>query len=647
MAIRPTLTAQPARSPDRQSLGSSSGMRLQLDPFALPSETEGRFRMLMVAAVILAWSLSSHWIQVPNILLMSFQLGADYQAEMVRFLEEREFDLEAFVRVAGTRQDVERITELLLRQGVRLLLTLLHLGAFALFAIGILVLEPRRIQRRHRAQPLIHDEAPKAVAAIRELISQCGVRQELNLAWKPGFLDGLAFGRLSKPTLLVAGDPTWQERSFGDLDRAVVLHELGHVANQDIHYREVAWALLISLVAVLSISLATLIYVQRPEPAAVGLLLARIIGVLGLIWGIWAGLIRLREFYADARVVTWGQGRLLRKRLSLPQAFRKNFWMVGGHHPTNLDRQLVLQEPWRLFEVSSWLPLLTGASFAVLLGYAGPAMLDLQFMTAIVFRPLVIGLSQVDFGLAVIASQMEYLTYFVAGMVVTHFVFDALGVAVLRASLADFQHQPASDWGYLRRFKEAFRFVLGLELGFWLTPLGFFGWQSPASMSAWILVASFLVWLWLIFVRSLGRLDLAARQAAPAVGSIRGLRWLSTIQLSFLVFPVALGRLGIGLLWDPSLAQAVKPEVQSVEGLPSFVLMGALGSLFFGCCAFAIVAVSTLGIRFLKLRSSVHRNCATCRQPHSRWRLVGRRCAGCGEALAPWLHPAALSTARE
>ena len=56
-----------------------------LDPFALPDETQGRYRMFIAAAVIFAWSLGSWVVAVPNLYTLNFDLSPkknhEYQDE--------------------------------------------------------------------------------------------------------------------------------------------------------------------------------------------------------------------------------------------------------------------------------------------------------------------------------------------------------------------------------------------------------------------------------------------------------------------------------------------------------------------------------------------------------------------------------------
>lgn len=397
-----------ARRPDRR-----------LDPFVFPSETRGRFRMLLVAALLIG-------INAGSILVMRVD-GPDFARRMVDFAiragevtqhrDPRELTPDQVVKLS--RELPPLAWEMLLDQGSRLFTPLLF-GLFLLgFARVLYVLHPRRIRRRHGSQPLATEQAPTVVSFLRHCTETLSLPQ-LEVETATGLAEAQTFGVRGKEVLLLHGTPDLLEKTWGDTAKTIVLHEIGHVVNGDAQEREKSRAIWIALSIMLALIFFAMgpfalagvarAYLERGAEAAHSELTAVIASLLWaalhlapslLLSGlIWAGLVRTRELYADRRVASWGRGGVLDRMLSLRE--RRNHWWEHsqwwgagwerwGHihtwrqlanaleaaakpferiwrrHPSYRLRRQALTEPWRLFRVSSDLPFVTGFLLSLLI----------------------------------------------------------------------------------------------------------------------------------------------------------------------------------------------------------------------------------------------------------------------------------------
>ncbi|HKI06075.1 MAG TPA: hypothetical protein VKK31_29115 [Thermoanaerobaculia bacterium] len=292
-------------------------------------------------------------------------------------------------------------------------------GLFLLTSATAIYLDhPRRFRRRHRSQPLREDEAPTVVRYLERCTGILGL-PALEVEHRDGYgNEAQAFGLRSREVLLFHGAPDLLEKSWGDLSKAIALHEIGHVKNGDTQAPQQSKAVWAALTALLILAMGMwawffLLDLRRSyrtggATAALSLLgdIGRSVPHLGwrmaamllLIRLIWVGLVRTRELYADRRVASWGSERTLDRMLRLPEP--GNFWersrwweaawsrwgeLDGWErvartadwmgrwieplyrpHPTNLIRREALKDPARLFRVSPVLSFVTGVLLSIL-----------------------------------------------------------------------------------------------------------------------------------------------------------------------------------------------------------------------------------------------------------------------------------------
>ncbi|MFP3939284.1 MAG: hypothetical protein ACLF0P_03160 [Thermoanaerobaculia bacterium] len=642
----------------------------ELDPFALPTETDGRFRMLVAAALVLAWGTAA--AVAPGLVISDRDLEPSPEE---REIAERAMaggitslsaaELGAVVETGTGGRSAELLGRWLARMGASILLVLTTAGgAWLLYRT-----HPRWRGLHRRVGPLTPETAPGPVRELRRLIDREGLPRGVTLGHLPGrSFDGLTFGPPGRETVALTCPRDLLEPAWEELMRPVAYHELGHVANGDVRNQEASLALWIVVGALLLPLTVYSLTRSSPEalPETTGLLghaagagagadLVRDAVFLGVIWWIWAGLLRVRELYADARVVAWGRKESLLRRLRLPdgRSGSRPFRVLAGlaesrpwlgraldairevglyHHPTNARRARAVRDPRPLFRVSYGLAFLTGLLLTTVVARGELAAFDLVLMAraAGTFLALLFGSWGILLVAGVLLGGLSLLAYLVTG---------ALGVQVQRQAVADLAAGRRSDWGYLRLGRPAASFALGVEAGLLLTPASFLLAPVPAVyVLAWLAGFAALTWSWLAYVHAMSRFFLGSALGAQVPR--RRQVWLgriSAVLLAVLYSPALAVRLTLHRSGD--LAPGHAAGVSGGDSVEAFVYTYVLTTIVVMVAALAIYSLaglaSTLFAAFRLARGRPA--CPTCGEAPAPRLVVGRRCDGCRASLAPWL----------
>lgn len=648
-----------------------------LDPFVFPAETKGRFRMLVAAALAFAWSLSAWIVDVPNLYTQVSRVEPEVQKALDKLRRGTSITREDIVLVSESAV-AKRVVRVTLFQAARIALSFVVLAVFGLGTWALYSLHPALQRRRHKTHPLT---APDAGTEIRRLADLAGLSSDLGLERKTaGLVDGVAFGRRGREVIALAGNRQILERPWNDFTRAVALHEMGHVVNDDIRSREISravWVVLPALaaIAVAGVAFASLVYgeVRFPifQPTALAVDVAveddtfflntivKTAATFFVVWWIWAGLIRAREHYADHRVSSWGFKRPLLLLLQLPE-FSQSWWhrlRLGKRvyeycrhrpwwgswtslwqrhgwrrHPSKAARVNALREPTVLFRTGPDLAFLTGLLLALLGAQLTPLSTDLTLLAALLGTPLFLlfGPLALLVFLAIALGVTLAVTWLITG---------ALGVQVQRQAVADLVTRPHHEWGYLRLSTTALLFALGLETGLLISPFGPFSTtRSPWWVLAWLLGFTLLIWMWLLFLRATTRLLLGGQTGASLPKWTE--RWLtgsSMFLLTVLLWPALAFRLTIEVGGDSARLWTLTPVYSTPTEAFAYIFAGTSLILLF--CGFVFyVVVGSLSILGAALRLFNQRaRCPQCLTETPSKLIVGRRCADCGAALTPWL----------
>jgi hypothetical protein len=669
--------------------------RPALDPFVFPSETKGRFTMLIMAALAFGANLgiflhAAIFGNAQFIALTARALSAIQQWRGKSVLDASAAELKTFAQqqTIFARDSLWACAEVLT---LPVLLVLLLIGVAATFYYG----HAKRLRNRYRTQPLTKAESPMVVADLESYAHRNGLSLP-QLEYTSGLAQGHSFGTKGGEVLLLHGTPAMLESSWGEANRAIALHELAHIANADAQEREKAKAVWKAFVIVLLGALALLLaFGIRLSSSA----LIRVLGMLIFVRALWAGLIRTREFYADWRAASWGAGPALMGLFDLPegennpweryrwwwQAWERwgdrVWWRAGGEaldwcwrlarwslqlHPSFSTRGKVLRNPARLFRISPDLSLLTGALLTIVM--VGSLLIIVNALLVVgavfalfqsaVFRflaDLPLGTTR-DLLLvgAMVTLSLLLLTALTSVLLIpSYLITRTIGVQLQRNAAAGLATGEVKGWGYARLLPAAFLLSIGVETGLHIAPFSPFtsaSHESWAAIPVWLVGFTILLWLWLAYVHGLSRMLLGSYAGRKRPRNRQALVTLSSVALlTVLYWPALLARLTLQLL---PLAHAggrlpfnMEPRRVFAYGFfftTLIVLVFAL--LVYLTWILASMALMRIGLMRRKKR------CPTCGEEIVYILNLGRRCRGCNEILGPWIflcdQPAAPESGR-
>lgn len=381
-----------------------------INPFALPSDTDARFALL-VAAVIGSSIFIFHAIYNTVTALTGEyrRLVASCQPLLTRGTGD------AFARnaaFASCLAPYNRATAAWIIVGVVLLLAVAFLAYW---------LYPSWKIRRDLLEPFTGDDDPELVDEVRQLAADAGLRvvPTILTTFDPS-PSGLAFGHRGRGYLLLNAGLLFLFRRDRPAFRAIVLHELGHLRNGDVDktFLSIGAALAFGLVALIPFVLSLI--VDFVGSGDIGYDLAyvvnvfwRVVALSALVYLILASLLRTREYYADARAsaVDHPDGALRRVLSGLvepPPRFRG----MGSLHPAPADRVAAVDDPRRLCHLGVGVAIATGVTATV--GFPNLTML---------------------FSLLLTGSGATFLAEIFAGLIFGALIAGVVGFAVWRSAL--------------------------------------------------------------------------------------------------------------------------------------------------------------------------------------------------------------------
>jgi len=345
-----------------------------LDPFAFPPETNARFNLLIFGAVITVLSLSlTMWA--------TMTLGSNLN---------RLANLESG---APTLIENWRIVLFVLGAPVVCGLTVLALLGLAYYKYRK---HPERIIAQKRLEPLKPERDQKFIASVESLAQETGLKTMPEvLVGPPRAQDGQAFGFRDRPILRLGPNLKLMrlKKEFEPVYRAITLHEMAHIYNEDVqrsYFAEATW----SALRIVTVPLAALIvlgylpFLWRSEfflwvifiPITILLISLFVAFELGIIFAVLQfirrGALRVRETYADLRAARWGAYSGLVQILSSVREIKRSWWQrLWEFHPKASERLRNLQNPERLFQLTLDLPLSLGFLFGMVLAGGSPLLI--------------------------------------------------------------------------------------------------------------------------------------------------------------------------------------------------------------------------------------------------------------------------------
>lgn len=631
-------------------------LKRRLNPFALPAETDLRFNLLIVAAVMMALSLS-HTVTVwlaevlradPDLDPWNYTLGVDNYSfpEALRlFLNGLWIDLPWML--------------------IPLVLLLLVLG----LALVIYWRHPARIQRRKSLEPLTAARDARLIDEVDWLADTAGIEPP-RLTFNPNgkTLDGQAYGFPGRYVIRLGGRLRLLLRKHPAPFRAVVLHEMGHIVNRDVRRTYLAQSIWIAVLVLAALATAVLTIVLFAglatgliEEGVLGyewgqfltvkiptylLVLMQVIGTIWLLTSMRGDVLRVREFYADWQAALWGAGAALTEILRGNQtAARSGFWeRIIRLHPDPADRLAALTDPSRLFQMGPGVPFVAGlllpyvleGALSVLLDWGMPLWRGLEIAMFAVFSPLIQANQAVTIALAWLTIALFLPLLVIVTMAIfllpAYFVAQAVGIQMQRQAILHLLEARRGCGVYLRLLIPALLLAAGIQLGLIITPLGLLAplwndrsWLIVVLAPVWIMAVTGLMWLWLSYAHYFGT-RVVGHQAGvkPPHGSRRVYMVGLTLLLWALLAPVIIAQTILS-----AQTQGTGPPVIPYESVP----------IAAGVAVGLLVVISLVTWARLGLRRTLRRvQCATCGADAPAGLIAGAVCGTCGEPLAAWLY---------
>jgi len=643
----------------------------QLDPFALPTETDTRFVMLNVAAFFVIINLVGF-----GAIALSEMTGLNLNPYSITGVEAvNQIDITDGLdstEMASLRSHLlEQTTGLMYVCAPNLLI----------FAVAYLLFlrHPARLRKQKKLTDFPADD--KFTAHTARLVQVAGIQPEPQLLTSPEIkaAGGQAFGTRKNWVLRLGGGVQMRLLLRKNRPRfdAIVLHELGHIANGDVwrtYFTQALWvtlSLLIILPAILITAAFTLsgragnLADLAAGEVTIGFVIERVLialaqgimffGQIGLsllvIRLIGSSVLRIREFYADWRAVRWGAQAGLSQILT-DEAAKNVKPPLLGFHPSPADRHAALTNSRRLFTLRRDIPLISGYLFTIAFTGLFTFVPRLYFLTTPWFYLFTGWLSnQSDtlhslvfvglLSLAWVLISVELMLVVVGPLIfLAYLISRSLGTQLQRQALAEVAHGERGIRYYLRLMPQAVFFCLGMLAGLYFTPVSIFAplanfieYNGPllrilgmvGLLLVWAAVVIITTWMWLSISRFVAvRLLGSHTRAKPAAWSRRILNVSTGLILGSLLLPFYIAHQQI-------FAWAFTREAIQF-------LVGTLGSTY----AFILI-VSTVLLGIVVVWAAIwprlrKRRCSNCNHPTKQVVVVGQRCENCGEQLAAWLY---------
>jgi Zn-dependent protease with chaperone function len=621
----------------------------------VPAETDIRFKLLKVVAVVLSATLgfllttilASYQIISPPLQLSgTFRPGTNIHENII-----------AYVSLIGSG-----LPWLVLPVLLALLVLLL--------SYLIYWTHPARIRRQKQLIRLAPGQDEELINTVRALEASHNLQPPVTIEidTRHSSTDSQAFGLQKHPALRLGGRMRLLLRKAPDQFKAIILHELAHFANGDVHrvYSALAtWSALLFMVLIPLIFYAILQAATRALQAVrgaegisffslftqifprTGLIIFQTMVLILLTSAILTSAVRVRELYADWRAALWGARDLLinifLKEVKVPIGKHRWGWAM---HPTSQERLSNLKNPALLFDLSLDLPFFTGFLLAFLLAYIkqiGPLVwLVLRGTVELFIIPLkliytyqdsVIGnfiLSVIQAVSLITPAVLALLTaMMLAGVLGT----GTLGTQVCRQSLFQIAHKESGMKVYLRTALPALVFSSGIQLGFIVTPgspltplhysLRSF-WILIALAPIWVIISGLMTWIWLGTGKFYTQQVLAA--STSQVQFNQRFKWYQAAMSAILGVLLLAGMLGQMVFAD----LAMDPSYQTLPWIlfPISMAVAVFTSLLAAAVTWAVG---------MFLRRAGQLKCLSCGRIQDKPGAVGHKCDQCGNELAGWL----------
>jgi Zn-dependent protease with chaperone function len=626
----------------------------RLNPFVFPAETNVRFLLLILAVLMLAVNFGTLVNTALEVLV-----NPEIFVENIDAAPVEPEDLGPTDPLGSMLKSLESLA-------VPGLVVSLIFGVAWWIYRG----HPGRISKKRALQPVPADKYQALMDEVEQLSARSQVSPEPEVLLKPGLrgLQAQAFGLRNRYQLGLDGGVRLLMRKSKDQFQALLLHELAHITNGDIgrtYFADALWRsviyclalpliVTISLVAILGylsalalgeFSINSLLNMILLLPVGV-LVLLFILGLpLGAVAWIRAGLLRVREYYADWRAAMGGAEGALRTILASGVKREKagRGRRIFRFHPSAQQRLNVLENPTALFQLTWDLPFFAGLLLAFVASGTSvliyPLLGGVQSGIVILMGTLVerAQVNPVFFNIAlarlatIFVPLSPLLIYLAICLGFGFLVARTVGLQIQRSSIIAVLETQKGCARYLRLLGAGALVAIGFEVGtmlappYLISPLGAIIYNigdlgELLMIFPWIMGLAFFSWFGFIYVQYFSE-----RLMVNCAGDTAPRRQINLLNLAL--------SSGLGFIYLPMLALRVaitsSDPISDEMLIPLFSLGLPVGIMIY-LLIFGITAV------WIVVRRRKPKRCPACGQITAQGQALGRSCEACGNDLAPW-----------
>lgn len=642
----------------------------RLNPFSLQSETNARYLMVIAAFLVFLWIMGNY---IARDLDSEFFTNA---SQMVLPSERkiREMSLTLETGKFFTQEQYFNLTRIQILCSQQFLIYLrvfveglIFPSLFILLAILYYLLHPLILKQKNRSIELAPAQDIELINLVHVLSQSVGIARTPRIVIGGLLTDAQVYGvgnnyviRLGHFTrLLYKKDNT----SF----RAIVLHELAHIANNDVLPTYIVQGVWVSAIAASFTFLAYFIVQYGDFYFSSGLdvitrIALQVLAYLLILRIIIFHLLKSREHYADWMVASWGHKDKIEGLLDKSVTAEISIISFLRFHSPVVERINVLRRPYKLFNLNYDLGFLSGVLVGMLLSHSQVIWNDVfgllngysvEYFHAYLLQNLVVRVgneisashillsSIISSVLSVILGIMDTSGIVVTALLVTGIV----GVQTQRLVLLDLVLRLSFIRILFARLGFVLCMAIGLEFGFLLNLFPIYIYPSLSGEVELahvyllsITIFSAVMFVWLAIVNILTHTILAS-EIGNRITVFRQLviGAISSLLLWILLEPFNFWRL---ISMGPYINIFNSNEVLTDKYLSdirflSYEVIFTLVSLiiFFG--------TMTLVCIFLKLRRFIMPvSCPNCSKPN-RVRsisVVEKDCKYCESKLSRWLY---------
>ena len=623
-----------------------------LNPFALPSETESRFLLLITAVIALLLLFGALFAE-----LAGFTSATDIESifEMLPFALSGQLDLAVIQQLFSAEFK---------RKGTHLLFVIGYAATIlSLCALGYRYFLPYLERHYWRIHPM--DERKKSHRKMIRTINQ--IRDEL--VCKPngislrdvtyeideGKLRGEqkvnVFGSQSKPSVRLTNGMRLVHQLEPNRFRVLIQHEFAHIINHDLlrsRFSRLVWIayLVCAIIPMLLIQGRSIILfpLNRASVAwQIALLISQSALTLWFLRRLWIQLVKAREHYADWRVAIWKNSEDVLTALVGDDANELNY------HPSQKMRRSILENPNLLFRFKQGLTFDSGmlAGFLQTIGVvfiallaqliiSGGGLLFVGMMNKVLENQnLFLLLISVLFMVAIFVLQVSIMLFLT--LAPPYCISMILVPQLQRQIILNTMEGARDKQGYLYLIRYAFVTAVGLELGYIVFPgnagMGLSSiFLAPISVLTHFLVTTLFLWCWLAYVR-FTTLRTMCRSISPLSPPTVGRRirlGLYSILLWLLLIPSSLAY--------PLLPTNIQNPLGELPPDVIFQIQRIWEGVVIGLVTVAIIVLPiTFFLTWLVTRSNRSQSCSFCEQTIPQFHVIGDECPCCTELFGKWL----------